>query len=140
MIPGVGRQAARWAAVGSVALVCALIPSAAIPASKGVQNSAEPAAAYRHYVACGLSRQAKPAHVCKQGRKKGAFFRANNADVSYSVCVQFPTGRHICAPSQEAARGELYVNEITSNIPGPHKVTWFVKGKRVGLFKFTVSR
>lgn len=133
-----GRQPARWAALGLVALACALLPSAAFPASKGTGSATEPAP-YRHYVACGLSRQAKPAHVCKQGRKKGAFFRTNIADVSYSVCVRFPTGRHICAPSQEAVRGELYVNEITSNIPGPHKVTWFVKGKRVGMFKFTVS-
>ena len=28
--------------------------------------------------------------------------------------------------------GTLYVNEITSNIPGKHKITWFVAGKRVG--------
>ena len=138
-MPRASRRTARWAAVGAVALVCALLPSVAFPASKGAQGSTEPAAAYRHYVACGLSRHAKPAHVCKQGRKKGAFFRTNNADVFYSVCVQFPTGRHICAPSQEAVRGTLYVNEITSNIPGRHKVTWFVKGKRVGLFKFIVS-
>lgn len=111
-------------------LAVALLGSAA-PAS------AE-AAAYRHYVACGLSQNAKPAHACQKKRKKGAFFRSNRADVFYTVCVRFPTRKNLCAPKQEAVRGTLYVNKITSNIPGRHKVTWFVKGKRVGVFKFLV--
>jgi hypothetical protein len=121
------RAAKRLATVG---LTVALLASAA-PAS------AE-AAAYRHYVACGLSQNAKPSHVCSKKRKKGAFFRSNLADVFYTVCVRFPGGKNLCAPEQEAVRGTLYVNKITSNIPGEHKVTWFVKGKRVGLFKFLV--
>lgn len=107
-------------------------------------GSASPAAvkkqlAYRHYVACGLSQRAKPAHVCQKARKKGAFFRSNKADVFYAVCVKFPTEKNLCAPKQEAVRGTLYVNKITSNIPGKHRVTWFVKGKRVGVFNFSVS-
>jgi hypothetical protein len=96
-------------------------------------------AAFRHYVACGLSQNAKPAHLCQKGRDKGAFFRSLKADVFYTVCVKFPTKRQLCAPKQEATQGTLYVNKITSNIPGEHKVTWFVEGKRVGLFKFTVK-
>ncbi len=96
------------------------------------------AAAYKHYVACGLSQNAKPAHVCQKKRKKGAFFRSNNADVFYTVCVKFPTKKNLCAPKQEAVRGTLYVNKITSNIPGKHRVSWFVEGKRVGSFVFTV--
>ncbi|HEU4736546.1 MAG TPA: hypothetical protein VFS48_05930 [Solirubrobacterales bacterium] len=96
-------------------------------------------AAYRHYVACGLSQNAKPAHLCQKGRDKGAFFRSTKADVFYTVCVKFPTKRQLCAPKQEAKQGTLYVNKITSNIPGEHKVTWFVQGKRVGLFAFTVK-
>lgn len=107
-------------------------------------SSASPAAvkkqpAYRHYVACGLSQNAKPAHVCPKARKKGAFFRSNKADVFYAVCVKFPTKKHLCAPKQEAVQGTLYVNKITSDIPGKHRVTWFVKGKRVGVFNFVVS-
>jgi hypothetical protein len=102
--------------------------------------SAQAAAAYRHYVACGLSQNAKPAHVCQKQRKKGAFFRSNNADVFYTVCVKFPTKKNLCAPKQEAVRGTLYVNKITSNIPGKHRVTWFVQGKRVGSYVFTVPR
>jgi hypothetical protein len=96
------------------------------------------AAAFKHYVACGLSKNAKPAHVCQKGRKKGAFFRSNRADVFYTVCVKFPTKKNLCAPKQEATQGTLYVNKITSNIPGKHRVTWFVEGKQVGSFVFAV--
>ncbi len=95
-------------------------------------------AAFTHYVACGLSQNAKPAHLCQKRRKKGAFFRSNKGDVFYTVCVKFPTKRRLCAPRQEAVKGTLYVNKVTSNIPGLHKVTWFVEGKRVGLFTFRV--
>jgi hypothetical protein len=121
------RAVKRLAALG---LFVALLASAA-PAT------AE-AAAFRHYVACGLSQNAKPSHACQKGRKKGAFFRSNRADVFYTVCVRFPTRKNLCAPEQEAVRGTLYVNKITSNIPGKHRVTWFVKGKRVGAFDFIV--
>ncbi|MEX2447543.1 MAG: hypothetical protein WD404_02235 [Solirubrobacterales bacterium] len=119
----------RLAAIGlGAALLASVLPASA------------QGAAFRHYVACGLSQKAKPAHVCKKPRKKGAFFRSNRADVFYSVCVRFPTKRNLCAPRQEAVRGTLYVNKITTNIPGRHRVTWFVKGKRVGLFNFFVPR
>lgn len=121
------RAVKRLAAMG---LVAALFGSA-VPASAG-------AAPFRHYVACGLSQKAKPAHVCQKPRKKGAFFRSNKADVFYTVCVRFPTKKNLCAPEQEAVRGTLYVNKITTNIPGEHTVTWFVKGKRVGVFSFVV--
>jgi hypothetical protein len=107
-----------------------LLASAA-PASAG-------AAAYSHYVACGVSQNAKPAHKCPKKSKKGAFFKSLQADVSYSVCVKFPTGKNICAKAQEATLGTLYVNKITSNIPGKHRVTWFVGGKSVGSFVFNV--
>lgn len=96
------------------------------------------AAAFDHYVACGLSENAKPAHLCQKKRKKGAFFRSNRADVFYTICVRFPTGKNLCADAQEAEQGTLYVNRITTNIPGKHRVTWFVKGKRVGVFVFRV--
>jgi hypothetical protein len=95
-------------------------------------------AAYKHYVACGLSQKAKPSHICQKPRKKGAFFRSNQADVFYTVCVKFPTKKNLCAPKQEAVQGTLYVNKITTNIPGKHRVSWFVEGKRVGIFNFFV--
>ena len=109
----------------------ALLASAA-PASAG-------AAAYRHYVACGVSQNAKPAHKCPKPSKKGAFFKSLKADVNYSVCVKFPTGKNICAKAQPATQGTLYVNKITSNIPGKHRVSWFVEGKRVGTTVFSIS-
>jgi hypothetical protein len=128
----------------AVGLGVALIASAA-PASAD-------AAAYRHYVACGLSEKAKPSHRCAKRHKKGAFFRSNRGRqcrndqgtlircVYYTVCVKFPTKKNLCAPKQQAEKGTLYVNKITSNIPGRHKVTWFVGGKRVGLFYLWVPK
>ncbi len=97
------------------------------------------AAAYKHYVGCGVSRNATPSHVCPKGSKKGAFFKSLKADVSYSVCVKFPSGKNLCAQAQEAEQGTLYVNKITSTIPGKHRVSWFVEGKKVGSFGFRVK-
>ena len=106
--------------------------AAAVPATAS-------AAAYEHYVGCGISKNAKPAHVCPKGAKKGAFFKSTQADVSYTVCVKFPSGKNLCAQAQEALKGTLYVNKITSTIPGVHVVSWFVKGKKVGSFAFRVK-
>lgn len=109
----------------------------------GVIVSAVPAAAeakaYKTYVGCGLSRNADPSHRCPKGSKKGAFFKSLKRDVRYSVCVRFPTRKNLCAKAQEAEQGTLYVNKITSTIPGKHRVTWFVKGKKVGTFYFRVK-
>ena len=109
----------------------------------GLLASAAPAtagaAAYKHYVACGISKNAHPSHVCPKGSKKGAFFKSLEADVSYSVCVRFPSGKNLCAKAQKAEQGTLYVNKITSTIPGKHRVTWFVGGKKVGAFVFRVK-
>jgi hypothetical protein len=117
----------------SAALLCGALLATAAPAS------AE-AAAFRKYVACGKSAKAKPSHACPVRRgatgNLGAFFRSNRADVDYKICVRFPGGRSLCAPRQEAEQGQLYVNRITSNTPGRHKVTWFVKGQRVGVWFF----
>jgi hypothetical protein len=123
----IGARKSIVTALGVALLACAA------PASAD-------AAAFDHYVACGLSENAKPAHVCQKKRKKGAFFRSNRGDVFYTVCVRFPTGKNLCADSQEAEQGTLYVNRITTNIPGRHRVSWFVKGKRVGVFNFVVPR
>ncbi|HEY2334824.1 MAG TPA: hypothetical protein VGH58_07460 [Solirubrobacterales bacterium] len=114
----------------AVLLGTALLASAA-PATAA-------AAAYRHYIACGVSQNAKPAHKCPKKSKKGAFFKSLKGDVNYSICVKFPTGKNICAKAQPAKQGTLYVNKITSNIPGKHRVTWFVEGKRIGSSVFRV--
>ena len=104
----------------------------------GAPPASAKAAAYKHYVACGVSQHATASHACPKKSKKGAFFESLNADVFYTVCVKFPTGKNLCAPHQEATKETLYVNKITSNIPGKHRVTWFVAGKRVGTFIFDV--
>lgn len=96
--------------------------------------------AYKHYIACGLSRNAKPATVCPVASKKGAFFKSLKADVKYTVCVKFPKKEQLCTEKpQEAEQGTLYVNKITSTTPGRHQVTWFVKGKKVGTSVFRVK-
>jgi hypothetical protein len=106
----------------------------------GVSSSAAEGPAYRHYIACGLSKNAKPAHVCPVGSKKGAFFKSLKADVKYTVCVKFPKAEHLCTEKpQEAEQGTLYVNKITSTSVGRHEVTWFVKGKKVGTSVFRVK-
>jgi hypothetical protein len=116
----------------AVALLAGAVPASAKPPAK--------TPAYKHYVACGLSKNAKPAHACQAERDKGAFFRSNKRDVFYTVCVKFPTKKNLCAPKQEAVKGTLYVNKITSNIPGDHQVSWFVEGKRVGVVDFFVPQ
>jgi hypothetical protein len=118
-------------ALAAVVVATGLLASAA-PATAG-------AAAYEHYVGCGISRNAKPDHVCPKGSKKGAFFKSLQADVVYSVCVKFPSGKNLCAQKQEATKGTLYVNKVTSTIPGRHQVSWFVGGKKVGTFVFRVA-
>lgn len=116
------------AILAAVAAVACLAPA-----------SSAGAVAYKHYVACGISENARPSHRCPKRGKKGAFFKSLNKDVSYSICVRFPTGRSICAKAQNAEAHVLYVNKITSNIPGRHRVTWFVGGKRVGSYYFTIA-
>jgi hypothetical protein len=122
-------------ALAAVVLMAGLLATA-VPATAG-------AAAYKHYVGCGLSRNAKPAHACPKKAKKGAFFESTKKAVYYSVCVRFPSGKTLCAnhqPQKEAPEeGTLYVNKITSTIPGKHVVSWFVEGKKVGSWAFTVK-
>jgi hypothetical protein len=118
-------------ALAAVLVVTGLLASA-VPATAG-------AAAFKHYVGCGISRNATPSHICPKRSKKGAFFKSLKGDVVYTVCVKFPSGKNLCAKAQKAVRGTLYVNKITSTIPGTHRVTWFVEGKKVGSFVFRVT-
>ena len=104
----------------------------------GVPASAA-GAAYSHYVGCGLTKAAKPAHACAKSSKKGAFFESRKADVLHSVCLKPPAGRTLCANAQRARAGQLKVNRITATTPGRYVVTWFVDGKHVGSFAFRVG-
>lgn len=97
------------------------------------------AAAYEHYVGCGVSKKAKRSHSCPKKAKKGAFFKSLHGTVNYTVCVKFPSGKNLCAQAQEAKEETLYVNKITSTIVGRHVVSWYVKGKKVGSWAFRVT-
>ncbi len=117
----------------AVVLAASGLLAVAVPATAG-------AAAYKHYVGCGRDiEHAKQAHVCAKTEAKGAYFKSFSGNVIYSICVKFPSGKNLCAQAQEAKEGILYVNKITSTIPGRHVVSWFVKGKKVGSFAFRVK-
>jgi hypothetical protein len=118
-------------ALAAVMLASGLLATA-MPATAG-------AAAYKKYVACGVSQNATPSHSCPKKAKKGAFFRSFNGTVVYTVCVKFPSGKNLCAQAQEAEEDTLYVNKITSTIVGRHVVKWFVKGQKVGEWAFRVT-
>jgi hypothetical protein len=121
------------AALALVAVVTGLLIAAVSASSAGTP-------AFEHYVACGLSRKAKPAHTCPVKSKKGAFFKSLKGEVKYTVCVKFPKQEHLCTEKpQVAEEGTLYVNKITSTSVGKHQVTWFVKGKKVGTTVFRVK-
>ena len=102
----------------------------AAPEPPAIPPRAEGRAGYSAYIACGLGRQAPQAFTCPRRSKIGAFFRSPT-DVLYTICVRFPTGRSLCLAQQEGAAGTLYVNKITSSLPGKYKVTWMLPGRRI---------
>ncbi|HEV7483841.1 MAG TPA: excalibur calcium-binding domain-containing protein [Solirubrobacterales bacterium] len=105
-------------------------PPPSPPAAVAPPAEEEPEPTFQAYVACGLSSYAPRAASCPHRSRVGAFFRSSE-DVEYEVCIHFPGGREICAANQQAAAGTLYVNKVTSNIVGRHKVIWFVSGRRI---------
>ncbi|HEX5928296.1 MAG TPA: hypothetical protein VFY48_02795 [Solirubrobacterales bacterium] len=116
----------------AAAAAALLMPAAGVAASTASPGTtATASAAYDAYVACSRTRTAAPASSCFAGDAVGAFFRSNLADVTYEVCVTFPTGKELCANDQAATRGTLYVNNITTTIPGRHTVTWTVNGVEI---------
>jgi hypothetical protein len=97
--------------------------STAPPASEGPLR-------LRAYVACGLSKQAAPARECPHNSKVGAFLRANR-EVSYTICVTYPTQKRLCAHAQEAKAGVPDLVTVTTDLVGLHKVVWTVEGQRL---------
>lgn len=98
-----------------------------------------PAPSYRTFLACGMSAAARPASSCGKRQKKGAFFEASQP-VAYTVCVRYPSRRELCARDQQAAAGTVYVNKVTSSIPGQHRVRWTVAGQVVATRYLWVRR
>ncbi len=108
----------------------AAIGSLAIPLSAS-------AAEIETFVACNESSPI-PSQVCKIGDSPGAFFESDE-EVEYDVCVEFPVGETLCAEQQLADPGVLFVNSITTNSPGNHRVIWFVEGIEVGSWTFRMD-
>lgn len=103
---------------------------------EGASASASP---FRTYVACGLEREATPSHACRKGDLVGAFF-TSPTDVTYEVCVDFPTKGRICMTSQTGTAGTLFVNQIrTADVAGSYNATWFVGGEEVGSWAFGLA-
>jgi hypothetical protein len=103
-------------------------------------SDAYAAGSFTGYVGCGQGPETTPSHTCLIGDRPGAFFESTSGDVDYEVCVTFPTQRELCAPSQVAVQGVLYVNAVTTNIPGTHVVTWSVNGSQVASWSFRMVR
>ena len=119
--------------VSTVAVFAAATPSAAgRPAGLSKANT------YRTYTACSARPDAVPARRCPKKGTKGAFFKSVDAHVKFKVCVRFPNGKRLCAGHQDAPRGKLQINPITSHMVGEHTVTWFVAGQKVGTRHFTI--
>jgi hypothetical protein len=108
----------------------AAIGSLAIPMSAS-------AAEIETFVACNESAPI-PSHVCKIGDSPGAFIESDE-DVEYDVCVEFPDGEALCLERQVADAEVLFVNSITTNLPGNHRVLWFVEGVEVGSWTFRMD-
>lgn len=85
---------------------------------------------YRAYVGCNRSKYAPPARRCRRGNRVGTFFESSQ-DVTYSVCVRFPSFRRVCAAGQSAEAHTLYVNALTTSLLGWHAVIWNVNGTRI---------
>jgi hypothetical protein len=134
-----GRNGIALALVAALALLALSAPA---PAQKS--------AAYTTFVACGYDIQRpetiRRTHFCPAGEVVGAFFRRNVGEprsvIRYTVCVGFSQGGVDCESGQPARKlgRRLYVNRIINPGPGRHRVTWFVKGKRVGLWYFRRGR
>lgn len=90
------------------------------------------------YVGCSSNADAAPSHVCQLGDRPGAFFESDT-EVEYEVCVNFPSGEELCLGEQLAEPGVLFVNGITSGLPGTHLVTWFVEGAEVAAWDFRLD-
>jgi hypothetical protein len=97
------------------------------------------AGTYIAYVGCDTTGETPASHVCVIGEEPGAFFEAAEEEVEYEVCVTFPEEETLCAEEQLAEAGELYVNEITTEVPGNHLVTLYVKGVEVAAWSFRMD-
>jgi hypothetical protein len=110
----------------------------AAAASLAIPLSAS-AAEIETFVGCDdLAAEPIPSHVCQIGDFPGAFFESDE-DVEYEVCVEFPDGVELCSEEEFAEAGVLFVNSITTGLPGNHLVTWFVEGAEFSSWTFRMD-
>lgn len=138
----------RMAATKGLTTLAVALTGAALLMPAALAASKHPA--YTTFVACGYKTARpgtiKPTHFCPAGEVIGAFFRRNvgkpGSLIHYKVCVRFGPGAVLCKAHQPARKlgRRLYVNRIINPGPGRHRVTWFVRGKRVGTWYFRRGR
>ena len=128
-------------AAGPFLLLRALLGASLVACGAlALSSSSEAAEAPLTYVGCGLEKTTAPSHLCHLGDRNefGAFIESAT-EVSYSVCVEFPTRKTLCADAQRAEPGTLYVNRIkVGTLAGRYRVTWLVDGQQVGAWSFRV--
>jgi hypothetical protein len=110
-------------------VACEELPRRPLPVSPSPVPAPAPPS-FRAYLACSRCANPRPAGGGATRQPKGAFFNASQT-VRYTVCVRYPTRRQLCARNQLAEANVTYVNKVTSNMPGSHKVTWSVDGRTV---------
>ncbi|GAB3765975.1 hypothetical protein FB382_001979 [Nocardioides ginsengisegetis] len=93
---------------------------------------------YRTWTACDEHPDSKHSSSCPKEGVKGLFFKSVDAHVTYKVCVIFPQGKKLCASHQDAPKGKVAINTITSNKIGVHTINWFVGGNKVATRHLTI--
>jgi hypothetical protein len=97
------------------------------------------AAEYATFVGCDdLAETPTPSNVCMVDDFPAAYFEAD-VDTEYEICVEFPSGKTLCLEEQFAEAEVLYLNSITSEVPGNHVVTWYVEGVEIGSWTFRLD-
>jgi hypothetical protein len=99
------------------------------------------AAEYETFVGCDYHATSPvPSEKCQIGDTPGAFIESEK-EVEYEVCVEFPNLEVLCSSPLAAEAKTLYVNSITTDIPGKHYVAWYLAGTEteIGFWEFTME-
>ncbi len=131
---GKGARAAYFSLVKRSLLAFLLLATGWLLATPTTSSAAN----FVAYVGCSNFAEAAPSHVCQIGDNPGAFFESDT-EVEYDVCVEFPTAVEDCLEEELVKPETLFVNAITSGIPGTHLVTWFVEDIEVASWDFRLD-
>ena len=90
------------------------------------------AAEYATFVGCDdLAETPTPSNVCMVDDFPAAYFEAD-VDTEYEIRVEFPSGKTLCLEEQFAEAEVLYLNSITSEVPGTMSSPGTSKASRSG--------